>query len=334
MTCQKEIIQKLTAAERRRLDRLRAKTHGRIRRALNAFLSQARSDDVLKQVINLLENNNVEGVLRLVDSHIIVLANFVPDSFIDAGREEANHLRGLVKKVLPDESLVGVAFDPSHPRAAALMQQNKLEFVTRYTRKQREVTRQVLVDALRDGKNPRQAAEGFKDSIGLTNKLETASNRYRQLLEERNPDALIRDLRDRRFDGTVRRAIETGENLSKDQINKMVARYRKRALDYRSEAIARTETTTVLSMARHESAEQVNAQAGIPDSWIRRTWGTNLDGRERQTHGKMNGQVVVGMNSVFVSPSGARLRYPGDPLVVAEERIHCRCDVSISYEPQ
>ncbi|MDB5724627.1 MAG: putative head morphosis protein, partial [Novosphingobium sp.] len=48
------------------------------------------------------------------------------------------------------------------------------------------------------------------------------------------------------------------------------------------------------------------------------------DKRVRDTHRGMNHQTV-GQNESFVSPSGARLRYPGDPLAPAAEIINCRC---------
>ena len=42
----------------------------------------------------------------------------------------------------------------------------------------------------------------------------------------------------------------------------------------------------------------------------------------------MNGQVVQGLDTPFVSPSGAMLRYPGDTSMGAgaDEVAGCRCD--------
>lgn len=319
---------KITAAEQARLDRLRATTSGLLLRALNAFLARTQSDATLRAVISLLERNDTEAVMNLIDQHVVVLGNSLPGAFADAALDEvASILRNF-----PDEMSVGVGFDPTQERAAALMYRNRLGFIREFGARQREVTRAALVDALRTGTGPIGAARVFRETMGLTMRMWRTVRRYRELLQSLDSAALARDLRDRRFDPTIRRAIENGATLTEDQITRMVERYRRRMEMWRSQMIARTETTKILALAREEALKQAHAAAGIPDSWIRRTWVTNLDGRERHTHHEMNGQVVRGMDSYFVSPAGPRIKYPGDPQAPASEIINCRCTVSISYD--
>lgn len=319
---------KITSAEQARLDRLRAMTQGAVLRALNAFLSRTQSDETLRRVIALLERNDFVGVMDLIDRHTVVLSNVLPNVFIDIGQDEiANIIRQL-----PDEMSVGVGFNPTDERAALLMQRNRLQFIREFNRKQRDVTRQALVDALRSGLGPVGAARIFRETMGLTTRMWRTVNRYRDLLTSLDPAAVLRDLRDRRFDPTIRRAIERGDPLSAEQIARMVERYRKRMEQWRAEMIARTETTRILALAREEALRQAHRDANIPDSWVRRRWVTNLDGRERRSHHEMNGQVVEGMDSYFTSPRGPKLKYPGDPTAPADEIINCRCYVEVSYE--
>lgn len=50
-----------------------------------------------------------------------------------------------------------------------------------------------------------------------------------------------------------------------------------------------------------------------------------MDGRERATHGDLNGQTRAFVGGVYRSSSGAVLRYPGDPQAPPAEIINCRC---------
>jgi hypothetical protein len=324
---------KITAGERARLNRLWAQTHGRLLRSLNAFLARTQSDETLRRVIDLLERNNVEGVMNLIDQHVAVLGNEIPNRWRDVASAEAADLGDRLQEQFPDTLSAGIGFNPTNEEAARLMAANRLEFVTEYGRKQRDVTREALVDALRTGLGPRAAAVKFRDTMGLTQLMYRTVNNYMQILQSLSPEALSRDLRDRRFDRTVESAIANRTMLSKEQIDRMVTRYRDRMKMWRSEMIARTETSKVLGQARQEAQRQVHAQAGIPDAWVRRQWNTTLDGRERDTHHEMDGQQIEGMNSRYQSPSGAQLRYPGDPLAPAAEIVNCRCTESISYLP-
>lgn len=63
--------------------------------------------------------------------------------------------------------------------------------------------------------------------------------------------------------------------------------------------------------------------------WPMKQWWTRRDARVRETHRALQGKKVP-MASSFVSPSGARLRYPGDPKAPVAERANCRCFLRIA----
>jgi hypothetical protein len=206
------------------------------------------------------------------------------------------------------------------------MRQNRLDFVREFSRAQRDATRVALEEALKTGAGPIQTANMFSDSIGLTAYQRQVVANYRRALELGDASVLNRDLRDRRFDSSVARAMRDDESLGAQRIQRMVERYRTRYIQLRAETIARTETMAVVGLARQEALTQVIEQADIPLTRVKRIWRATLDRRTRDTHSAMNEQErAVGMP--FVSPAGAKLMFPGDRSLgaPAEEVINCRC---------
>ena len=314
-------VVKAQLSERERLERLLSKQEASIQAAFVIFLAEVRSPEILREARLLLEDRNIEGALRLVDSYIIRLGGVITSVFQDVGAEEASAMTNQFQVGLAG---VAISFDPTNPRAAELMRRSRLTFVRELTRSQREVTRQAVVESLQEGLGSTQTSRLFRDSIGLTQFQRNAVNNYKRLLQLGSREALDRVLRDRRFDPTVERAIDSGEPLSAGQINRMVQRYRQRFIQLRAETIARTESLRVVGEARQESLEQNLEQTGIPPDKVTRIWQATRDERTRDTHRVMHGQRR-GLREPFQSPSGARLRFPGDSSAPAAEVINCRC---------
>jgi hypothetical protein len=78
--------------------------------------------------------------------------------------------------------------------------------------------------------------------------------------------------------------------------------------------------------AREESYRQAIDAGDLSPENVTGTWGATGDRRTRDTHQEMNGQNRK-FGTPFVSPSGARLMYPGDTSLGAgpEEIVNCRC---------
>ena len=155
---------------------------------------------------------------------------------------------------------------------------------------------------------------------------------YRRLLgrvSEGDSEALTRQLRDRRFDPTVRRAVAAREPLSQAQIDRMVERYRARYVKYRAEVIGRTEALRAVHAGNDEAYRQAIDGGAIDLDELQRTWVTARDERVRPTHRVAGGQVR-GINEPFIV-GGAQLRYPGDPRGPAKETIQCRCALTTRF---
>lgn len=312
--------------DRRRIDELLRRAEASVRRAFRRFLDDVRSTEVTRRVRVALERGGIEAGLEVVDQYSVRLAAFIPTLFQQIGVAET---AALARQIARAQPRIGLSFDPTHPRAAELMRQNRLRFIREFTGQQRQSVRAALTEALQSGAGPIQAARVFRGSIGLTETQRQAVANYRRLLETGDLAALSRDLRDRRFDLSVRRAA-AGEPLGAQRIARMVDRYRERYIQYRAETIARTESLRILSQARTEALAQVVEDVALPRDQVRRVWRATLDDRVRDTHAEMDGQIR-GMDEPFVSPSGALLPDPGDGSLgaPASEVINCRCTVLI-----
>lgn len=307
-----------TDLEAQRLDRLAARLEAKIHAAFVRFLRACNDPVVIARVADLLERGDVNGALAVIDSHIRVFGTIIPDIFRDAAVAETAAAAGQIG------AAVGIGFDPGLPEAAALMRASQLEFVQRFTDSQREATRIALSNALEAGQPPTAAAAVFQSSIGLAPVQVLQVARYRQALERASATALDRQMRDMRFDPIVEAAVESGEPIAPAKINQMVEAYRRRSIAFRATTIARTEALRVMSEAQEAAMRQIMRQADISQNQVEQTWIANDDERTRNTHVHLNGQKQP-LGSPFISISGARLRYPGDPLAPAEEVVNCRC---------
>ena len=304
-----------------RLDALLSRQERRIREAFAQFVNDVRSPAVIAEVSDLLQRGDTEAALRIVDTYVTRMGAVIPRIFQEAAIGEALVLAADIGRIAPR---VAIAFDPTDPAAADLMRRATLEFIVEFSTKQREATRNALVEAMLSGGGPAATARAFRDSIGLTAYQEGVVRNYRRLLETGSAEALDRTLRDKRFDPTIRRARRERKPLEPAQVDRMVERYRERMLRSRAEGIAITEGTRVTAEARDEAFRQAAEASGLDLSLVDEIWNSTRDQRTRDTHRAMNRQVRP-FGVAFDSPSGAKLRYPGDPQAPAAEVIRCRC---------
>ena len=95
---------------------------------------------------------------------------------------------------------------------------------------------------------------------------------------------------------------------------------------YQAKRLVRTEATNAANSATITSAQTVFAGKDL----IKR-WHTIMDGRERDSHGAVNGQTVP--NAGKFSVQGQFLKWAGDPAGSASNVINCRCGVSVFPKP-
>lgn len=319
----------------------------RLQQAFLVAVADIRDRAQIGVIIALIQRGDVEGA--------IVAVGIDPVAFraLDAATAQAFEAGGqqtvaqMPAARQPNGHRLTIRFDVRNPGAEAWLRNHSSRKITEIVDDQRTMIRAALRAGMAAGRNPRDVAldlvgrinpaTGKREggTLGLTAHQEKWARRYADQLACLDPAALTRQLRDQRFDGTVRKAIEAGKPLKIDQIAKMVLAYRNRALRYRAETIGRTEAMASLHQSQDEATEQAIAAGQINPAHIEEIWRTKVDGRERNTHHAMNGQTVR-RGQPFISPSGARLRYPGDPEAPVAEIANCRCwkEVKVNFLAQ
>lgn len=305
-----------------RLRDLIDKAEPRIRRVFLDAVLQVRNLQTLDELADLLQEGRIEEALRVISTIPEAVSTEVNFTFVNAGNNTATMIASVAG--------TPVTFDQVNFRAVNIMQQNRLELISEFTQQQILATREAITFGVERGLNPREQARNFRDSIGLTQRQQQAVNNYRQLLESGSSEALNRELRDRRFDSTIRRSISTDTPLTQAQINRMTSRYSERYLKYRSEVIARTEALRSVHQGSEEMYQQAFDNGTLNPDEIERVWSTARDSRVREAHNGMNGQKKA-VGEVFISDNGNALRYPGDPNAPASETIQCRCAIATRF---
>lgn len=190
------------------------------------------------------------------------------------------------------------------------------------------------------GRLSRQTGRRIGGVVGLSGASAEAIERARDQLASGDPaqmrSYLTRVRRDPAFDAAVREAIEAGKPLAKATIDRATTAYAQRLLSTYAEALAQTNTAEAYNKGREEGWQQLTARSNGQYTFSKK-WKTTMDGRERRTHGEMNGQTVMA-GQAFTSPTGAMLMFPCDTSLGAplNERIRCRCvaEYSLRKIPQ
>jgi hypothetical protein len=305
------------AASLERLDALLTEQETKVRQAFLEFVRTVRSDQILRSLIEHLEEGDLDGALRIVDSYVTRMAGVIPKVVADVGAFTMAELAADLPHIA-----FALSFDPTWPRAAELVRESRLDMIVQFTDQQRGAAQLAIADGLRRGAGPEAVGRALRDSIGLTTSQQGYIQSYRRQLENADQRALQRQLRDRRFDERVIRSLQ--RPLTQRQIDTMVDRYRSRWLQMRAATISRTQALRAMSEARDEALRQMAEQTGIPLERITRRWHPVHDARTRDWHASMDGQER-GVDEPFEDGHGNPLMYPGDPQAPPETVINCRC---------
>lgn len=307
----------------------------RIQQAFLQSIYNVRGRAQLDAIARLLEAGDVDGALRAVG---LDPASFRP---LDKAINEAYETGGLVtaRSVPPSVAAGGLRtvfqFNVRNPAAEMWLRDYSATLVKEIVADQQKAIRSHLTNGMAKGLNPRTVAldlvgrigaSGRREGgvIGLTSTQEQWVSNFADELENSPSKALSRALRDKRFDPSIRKAIEDGEPIDADLRAKMVATYRNRALRYRAEAIGRTEAMASLHAAQEEAMNQATQRGVVSADTVFFVWRTANDSRVRDSHAAMDGQKVR-KGEFFTSGLGNKLRYPGDPMGPPEDTINCRC---------
>lgn len=340
---------------RSQLEQTARKLEPAVEREFRAAVARITSEAVLAQLVRLIETGQADLVadyLGIDRARFSRLAESVRGVYV-AGAEEAEQemprlrsdpyrLSGAGYGPRASSSLqVAFSFDLTNPAAAAWLAERSSLLIVGIVESQRILIREALQVGMTLGQGPRQTALDLIGRIGINGRrsgglvgLTVDQAQYvtnmRAQLASGEPATMRgyfqRELRDKRLDGIVRRAMEAGKPVAAADIEKIAGRYADSLLRLRGENIARTETIAAFGAAREEAFRQAIASGQLLPENVTGTWGATGDGRTRHTHMAMNGQDRK-FGQPFVSPSGAQMMFPGDTSLGAgpEETINCRC---------
>lgn len=308
----------------------------RLKRAFLDAVALIRDRAQISLIVKMLDRGDVEGAIQAVGLDPVAFRGLETE-LAQAFEAGGNAAMADIPAARTDAGLrLDVLFNARNPEAEGWLRDHSATLVREIVADQRTMIREAMTAGMAAGRNPRDVAldlvgrvnattrERSGGAIGLTASQEGWVRAYASELTTGSPKALERALRDKRFDRSIAKAVREGQPLPAEMQAKMVAAYRNRALRFRAEAIARTEAMTALHQAQDESFRQAIAAGQVRAQDVRKVWRSAGDGRVRDTHRALN-RESVGMDQRFVSPSGARLRFPGDPRAPASETVNCRC---------
>ena len=325
------------------LDRLEREHGPSIRKAFEGAMRDLRASVDFGALQRAIAAGDITAAVAAVGISAPLLRDFeqeIARAFEQAGRA----FTGAFPKRLKDPQGLRIVFrfDMRHPAAERWLQREAAGLVARIVDDQRAAIREHLTDALQRGVNPRQSAleiagrvnpaTGRREGgiIGLSEPQARYVRAARSELLSGDPEGLRnylgRSLRDKRFDASIRAALDNGEALPRDIAEKAAGRYADRLLKSRAETVSRTETLNALRAGQHQAFRQGAATVGGTDQDVTREWDASGDSRTRETHQQADGQTVTGAETPFMV-GGYPMRYPGDSSMgaPAKEVILCRC---------
>ncbi len=301
---------------------------GRIETALLKAWAEIRSVVKQKELTELISNFGVDGVYTYLSGLNIegIIDQNITDELNAAITESGRLNHTLLPKGAVTDSVF--RFNMLSYQASNYVQNYELNLIREISNKTREAIRQSINADVLAGNNPISTARNFRNTIGLTPKQEQAVRNFRNMLEEGDSQTLKRKLRDKRFDPTIKRSIDTGKPMSQTKVDAMVKRYRERYIKYRAETIARTESLRSISVGQYISTLQAVEEDSVDTDKLRRIWVWTNDKRTRDAHRNVNtlNPEGVRVDQPFTTELGP-LMFPRDPNGSATNTINCRCGV-------
>lgn len=247
------------------------------------------------------------------------------DGFAASGVAAARDVSAQLDRAAAPVRKKLLRFDDAASEVMSWAERNRLDLIRGIGFEQRSLIRYALTVAIETGENPRVTAAAIRDAIGLTEAQEQWVRNYRAQLERGQlAAALERQLSSGHSDRAIAAARGAGRELTSQQIDTAVARYRANMISYRAEVIARTESMRIVNQGADAAYLQAIRRGDLAADQLQCEWIAARDPRTRDTHRAMHGQTRP-WGLPFQSPSGAWLLFPGDPSAPAKETANCRC---------
>lgn len=338
-------------AQRELLEQIAADWEPKIRAAWIASLEQISSSIVLARLLERLERGDVSGAVEMLnirDEMFARVEGALVQAYNAGGQATVDTLPRLMD---PQGNRVVFTWGVRNLQGEQELRDHAARAVRGITQNMREGIAETLTESLARGDNPTRAMREIVGrgrvnpvtgtraggNLGLTQQQMQTTSWIRQAMRHgdaarmREYLALSPNIRDRRFDRTVAKAIREGAALPADKADEIAARYAERALDYRGKQLALHETRIALDKSRDDAFAQQIAVGKLDQQDVTATWRHTRRPNQRDQHAAMDGQTVVYGQS-FVAPDGTLIRYPHDPEAPLSHTMGCWCRVEYKID--
>lgn len=328
---------------RKTIDQLYALTVPEIQEIFLQVMQDVVDRAILNEMVAAIEANDPEALFRASGFTPAVLGPIL-DRIEETYKSSADDtVDGWPRRIFTSAGIAPPIFNMRNTRVEQDLRDFSSEFISRITSDVRENVRLKLQDGMIRGDNPRSTAldivgrinpvSGKREGgvIGLAENQAKWSLSARRYLEQGDPRYFTLGLRDKRFDKTVQKAFESGKPLNQETISKLVTAYNNKALKYRAENIARTETMQAINRGERASIQQAIDEGHLVPAQVTKWWDDAGDGRVRHSHRQLatrySKDKAIPFDQPFVTVTGDRLMQPGDTSMGADvaEIASCRC---------
>lgn len=230
-----------------------------------------------------LEKGSVDAVMQVLglDKDMATMEPALLKPLTEAIHEAGTAALEATPPIAARGGELAMRFDMVNPGTVQAARTYGFNLIRQISDDTRDGIRAIVANAMEFGGHPYEQAREIRGLIGLTDKQAQAVANFRQMLREGDRTALSRALRDRRFDGTLNRTLgdDAVDELSQEQIDRMVARYSERMLAARAETIARTETINAARLGTQAAWTQATENGLLERATLRQGWLVTPDDR-------------------------------------------------------
>lgn len=328
------------------MDNLEKLSVPEIQKLFIAAMQKSVDKAILNEMIKAIENNDLERLYQVSGFSPAVLDEML-DKIESVYKQSAEaNASTWPQKILTDIGVQIPTFSFRNRFVEEDLKAMSSTLVTEIDDEVREVLRNQLSGGMARGDNPKSTALNIVGRVnpqtrkreggilGLSSGQQKWSDNARKYLETLDEKYLTLQSRDKRFDSIVKAAIKNKKPLTKENIDKLMISYNNKALKYRADMIARTETLSAINRGKAASIEALITDDKIKPEQVMKWWDdAGEDGRTRASHlylgRKYDRKHMIPFNEPFVTFEGYQLMYPGDSSLgaPASEIIECRCRV-------
>lgn len=333
-----------------KLDRLYLLKVPEIQQAFLEAVSEIVDRAIIDEMVKAINNNDIETLYRvsgITPAAFDTLLTKLEEVYAASGSLTVGNWPKTIKT---DMGVFIPVFNMRNVSVEKQLSDYSSEFISGITEEMKESVRLVLQDGQSRGQNPRSTAlnivgridpstrKRIGGVIGLSKNQTKWVLNVRRYLENLDERYLTMGLRDKRFDSVFKKAVKEGKPLKEADISRFMTAYEQKALLYRGEMVARTETIKAINRAESDAIYQGIEEGLIKKEQVRKWWDDTGDGRTRHSHlymgKKYSRDKAIPIDEPFVFPNGEKCMYPGDTSLGAQagEIINCRCKVQYEID--